>query len=185
MRKPNAKEIARRHISKKAPTKTYVDKAGKAIANYEDGRWPKVRQNEKRILLAALEMSMGVITLACKSVNVAREMHYIWMRDDPAYAEAFRGMGEICLDFAESALYKKIQNGDIAAIIFYLKCRGKKRGYVETHQLGDESKGSILAAIQSMMDDTSDEKIVEDAVFTEVESTPKKKAIKPSPKGRK
>jgi hypothetical protein len=44
------------------------------------------------------------------------------------------------LDFAESQLYKQIKDGSTTATIFYLKTKGKQRGYVERQQI-DINKG--------------------------------------------
>lgn len=45
------------------------------------------------------------------------------------------------LDYAESQLWRKIEAGDLQALLFYLKTKGAKRGYVSTikHQ-GDPAK---------------------------------------------
>ena len=41
----------------------------------------------------------------------------------------------IALDFAESQLHSQIKDGSTSATIFYLKTKGKKRGYVEKQEL--------------------------------------------------
>jgi len=42
------------------------------------------------------------------------------------------------LDLAEGKLIKAIQNEKLAAIIFYLKCKGKGRGYIEKTEIAGE-----------------------------------------------
>jgi len=38
------------------------------------------------------------------------------------------------LDIAESKLFQHIEDGNIPSLLFYLKCKGKGRGYIEREQ---------------------------------------------------
>lgn len=91
----------------------------------------------KKALLEALEKSLGVITTACKSVGISRETCYRWMREDSEFNEQLESISEMALDFVESKLFKKIDGEDTASIIFYLKTKGKGRGYVERKEIAD------------------------------------------------
>lgn len=86
---------------------------------------------KKKAMLDALEKSLGVVTPACKVVGIARETHYKWMHDDEKYRAAVEALSDVALDFAESQLHKQIQGGEVSSTIFYLKTKGKKRGYIE------------------------------------------------------
>ena len=48
---------------------------------------------------------------------------------------------ENTLDFVESKLMKAIDDGNLTAIIFFLKTRGKSRGYSERSEFGRASDG--------------------------------------------
>ena len=45
--------------------------------------------------------------------------------------ETIDALNEETLDYAESKLLQSIRDGNVTSIIFYLKTKGKKRGYVE------------------------------------------------------
>ena len=83
----------------------------------------------KRAMIEALEACLGLVTHACKKVGISRETHYKWLRQDEEYRLRCEQVGEIVIDMAESSLYKQINQGNTAATIFFLKTRGKKRGY--------------------------------------------------------
>lgn len=85
-------------------------------------------------MIEALEKSLGIVTTACKSVGINRSTHYDWMRDDEEYKKAVIGIEDIALDFAESKLHKSIEKGSDTATIFFLKTKGKKRGYIERNE---------------------------------------------------
>ena len=93
--------------------------------------------------IEALEKSLGIVTTACKIVGISRVTHYQWMQDDEDYKKAVIGLEDVALDFAESKLHKQIDGGNTSATIFYLKTKGRKRGYVEGLDItsGDEKIG--------------------------------------------
>ncbi|MGG7036945.1 MAG: hypothetical protein ACI7YS_17385 [Flavobacterium sp.] len=96
---------------------------------------PKETEIKKAAMIKAMEDALGVVTIACKTVGINRRTHYVWMEDDPEYKKAIEDISEVALDFAESKLHQSIQNGSDTATIFYLKTKGKKRGYIERSEI--------------------------------------------------
>lgn len=97
----------------------------------------------KKAMIDALEKSLGVVTSACKQVGIARQTHYEWYKEDLSYQAAVDSLSDVALDFAESQLHKQIKDGNSTATIFFLKTKGKKRGYVERQEL-DVSTGKMF-----------------------------------------
>lgn len=89
----------------------------------------------KKAMIEALEKTLGIVTGACKMANISRETHYRWMKEDEKYREAVESISDIALDFAESQLHLQIQNGEVSSTIFYLKTKGKRRGYIERTEI--------------------------------------------------
>jgi len=96
--------------------------------------------DKKKAMLEALEKSLGVITQACKVVGIDRKTHYNWMKADEEYKTAVEELSEVAIDFAESHLHKLIKDGNPAATIFFLKTKGKGRGYVERQEIAVAEK---------------------------------------------
>lgn len=97
-------------------------------------------EHQKKAILSALESSLGVVTTACKEVGIGRTTFYNWLKEDPLFALAVEEVQEVALDFAESQLFQQMKKGNAAAAIFFLKTRGKKRGYTEAPIQNDDSK---------------------------------------------
>jgi hypothetical protein len=100
-------------------------------------------EQHKKAMLDALEKSLGVVTSAAKTVGVGRTTHYLWMQEDKEYKAAVEELSDVAIDFAESQLHKQIKDGNSTATIFFLKTKGKKRGYVERQEL-DVSSGKLF-----------------------------------------
>jgi hypothetical protein len=111
-------------------------------------------------MVAALEKTLGIVTKACEMVGISRETHYRWLRTDEAYKEKVESVGDIALDFAESELFKQIKEGNITGVIFFLKTKGKKRGYIERSEFDHTTKGEkINVSINIAGDDLSSDDI--------------------------
>jgi hypothetical protein len=104
----------------------------------------------KRAMIEALEKSLGIVTTAAKSAGIDRSTHYEWLKTDDEYRKAVEDIGDIALDFAESQLHKQISNGEVSSTIFYLKTKGKKRGYIERQET--EHTGKIILQIKRGQD---------------------------------
>jgi len=88
-------------------------------------------KGKKKLMLEALKGQLGVITSAAKQLGISRRTHYRWIGEDENYKKAIEELPELVLDFVENALFKKIQEGDAPSIHFYLKHKGRIRGYLD------------------------------------------------------
>jgi hypothetical protein len=99
---------------------------------------------QKAAMIEALIKSLGIVTTACRQVDISRETHYRWYRRDKKYKTSVDDIEDIALDFAESKLHKQIEKEDTAATIFYLKTKGKRRGYIERQELTGADGSSLI-----------------------------------------
>ena len=86
-------------------------------------------QDNKTLLLKALQKSLGIVTEACEKAELSRTQHYKWYKEDAESRKAVQEIDGMFIDFAETHLKEQIEKGSTPATIFYLKTRGKKRGY--------------------------------------------------------
>jgi len=94
----------------------------------------KSEQLKKESLLTALEKSLGIVSTACDSVGISRTTYYKYYNEDSEFRSEVDNVGESTLDFVESKLFDLISNGNVAATIFYMKTKGKRRGYIERQE---------------------------------------------------
>lgn len=85
--------------------------------------------------LIAYEKSLGVLKPACEMTGMCRKTIWEWRKKYPEFDAACHECEEIAVDFVESKLYKLINDGAEASTIFYLKTKGRKRGYAERQEI--------------------------------------------------
>jgi len=100
--------------------------------------------NKKELFLNVFEKKAGNISMACKAVGIGRRTYYNWLDEDKTFRENIDNINESLIDFAESKLLLNIKAGKEASLFFYLKCKGKQRGYIERQSLAIEHKNKTV-----------------------------------------
>jgi hypothetical protein len=104
-----------------------------------------IKKNElKEQFVQFYESSACNISATCKRINISRNTFYEWRKEDAVWNNRLIEEEEALLDFAETMLFKGIKEGKTAELIFYLKTKGKKRGYVERTEIDFEQKQNNL-----------------------------------------
>lgn len=104
---------------------------------------------KQREFLETFYKAFGNISIACKSFGISRETYYQWRAKYPEFAEKADEAIDRRLDMVEDMLNRKCLEGDTTAIIFTLKTMGKKRGYVERHEVtGASEEGTTPIQIE-------------------------------------
>ena len=93
------------------------------------------KKTKKETFLIALENELGHISKACKQAKIHRQTYYLWIKKDKDFKQKCEDVQESFLDLAESKLLEKINDGDNTCIIFFLKTKGKSRGYIEKQEV--------------------------------------------------
>lgn len=112
---------------------------------------PKINDDQERTrigkeaILKALRKTLGIVTPACEETGISRTTYYEWYKTDPEFRKNVDDLHEVELDFVESKLHSLINDKNPAAIIFHLKCQGKKRGYIEKQEI--EHSGNLGVSI--------------------------------------
>jgi hypothetical protein len=108
----------------------------------------------KREFLEALKRCAGNVSEAMRQVHISRTTHYEWLNTDPDYAAAVDAIKESLIDRAESALQTLITDGNVPAVLFFLKTQGKKRGYIERTETDVTSGGQPLQIVTKVINNT-------------------------------
>jgi len=102
----------------------------------------------KKMLIEAMEKCHGIVTDACKTVGISRVTYYEYYKNDTEFKKSIDEIESTVLDFVEGKLFQKIDTGDVTSIIFYLKTKGKNRGYVERQELTGKDGEPITPIIR-------------------------------------
>jgi len=92
------------------------------------------------------------VSETCRAMGMSRRTFYNWRNASKRFESAVADVEEELIDFAESKLRSRIDKEDTIAIIFFLKTKGKRRGYMEKQQV--EHSGNIDSKLTIEVVDT-------------------------------
>jgi len=138
-KKATVKEIRKRvrQVKKKYPTprarrrEALSERKLNPLNKQKEGKpGPKYKLTVERAAEALIK-KRGFVTKAAAYLGVAFKTLRKLIDSNPYLQEVLEATEEKHLDLAESKLMRRVQEGDLTAIIFLLKCKGKKRGYID------------------------------------------------------
>lgn len=104
----------------------------------------KINTQKKNLFLSHYEKHLGNISRACADTGIDRKTFYNWLNGDDDFKNRVDELNEQTIDAVESALMEQIKDGNTTATIFFLKTKGKKRGYVEKHDVEVSNNEPII-----------------------------------------
>lgn len=91
-------------------------------------------RGKKKLMIEALKKNLGSVTHATRAVGIGRTTHYHWLNTDTEYKKEAEEIEEYIMDLVENVLYNKIiLEKDTQSILFYLRTKGARRGFIEKH----------------------------------------------------
>lgn len=89
----------------------------------------------------------GFITRAARSLGCTSNTVRNYINRHAKCREAVQEARERMLDTAEGKLFQQILDGNMTAIIFYLKTQGKGRGYIERQEVTGTDGGAVTIRV--------------------------------------
>ena len=103
-----------------------------------------VRKKRKLNIAPLIVELRGNVAAVARKLKVTRKTIYEHINADPELQALLEDSREAMLDDAENTLYEEALKGNTTALIFFLKTKGRKRGYTEHHSV--EHSGSVTWA---------------------------------------
>lgn len=108
---------------------------------------PKSKKPPVSDLIDQIREYNGNLAAVARLHGVTRTTIYNWTRDSALCQEALADARETMLDEAENILYQKVLAGETQELIFFLKTKGKNRGYVPRNELTGEDGEALHIVI--------------------------------------
>lgn len=86
-------------------------------------------------IINAIRKAEGNLSEASRILGCSRTTVHRYVNEYPTVADAYAEENDKAIDVAEGALMQAVKDGNITAIIFMLKTKGKHRGYVERQEI--------------------------------------------------
>jgi len=116
------------------------------------------RKIGQKKVIQALQEADGILYQAAENLGCSRQAIYNYINKYPKVAEAYDEANETNIDAVESKLMTLIKGGNVPSTIFFLKTKGRSRGYTEhiqiaptdptgTKEYGSDARDAILSKL--------------------------------------
>lgn len=98
-------------------------------------------------VIPVLQETRGMVYLAAHKMGVDPSGVYRLIRNNKQVAAAWEAIKGETLDTVELKLWQRIMNDDLQAITFFLRTKGKERGYTERTEVTGADGGALRVLV--------------------------------------
>lgn len=108
-------------------------------------------------IATAIQEAEGFVTRAAREVGCSSRTIYNYAKRYVSVQQAIDNAREERIDWVEDKLFDQMEKGNVTAMIFYLKCQAKSRGYIEKQQIEHMGTGTLTIEVvyDEGLEDTS------------------------------
>ena len=106
------------------------------------------RTRKRKIRFLEAYFRQQYISRACRVAGISRVTYHDWVNKDEVFRDLSHEVEEARLDVAEAKLMNNIGEGKETSLIFYLKTKGRHRGYNERVEITGKDGGAIEMTAQ-------------------------------------
>lgn len=112
-------------------------------------------------MITALVAANGRVYVAAETLGCAPCTVYRYMDNHPTVRKAKEAAEGMRLDVAEGKLDDKVTEGDLGAITFLLKTKGKKRGYTTVQEIATPPDRELVVEHRQQLSDEQIQRIAD------------------------
>jgi predicted transcriptional regulator len=105
-------------------------------------------QYTKEKLLKAIKGSFGIKVNIANKLGCSRPTVDNWLKKDEDVRKAYESELENTIDKVENQLIQNISNGDNTALLFFLKCKGRQRGWIDRYDYKVEKETKVTISLE-------------------------------------
>jgi hypothetical protein len=108
-------------------------------------------ENNKKVLdkfPTLLYVNCGNIAATCKQLGIPRSTYAYHFKNDLEFRQKCLEIDESLLDLAESKALELIKEKNPQMIMFFLKTKGKQRGYVERTEVNELQQRQVQIIVK-------------------------------------
>lgn len=108
-----------------------INPGSKFVRALEDPNDPILGVYKQSVIAGELKRNKGRVASAAKALAVSKKTLEKYILKSKVLKDIVTQVVEEDIDKVEDELDKQIEKGNMTAILFYLKCKGRERGWIE------------------------------------------------------
>jgi predicted transcriptional regulator len=122
-------------VGRISPRLKKINQNSKFARALEDPNDPIIGVYKQSVIAAELRRHKGAVSSTAKALDITKATLEKYIMKSKVLKSIVCEIVETEIDEVESELMTQVRKGNMTAILFYLKCKGKDRGWVEKNEL--------------------------------------------------